>query len=683
MNSSLNSDHEEPKNLRVSFDLQSSDGESSAMSESGERCVDSLSPHRLSLLNLVQVAKLRIDKIEFFSNSSITGILERLTQSTSDVVGQRSTSKSKPPKAIKPNTDLTQMFFIEYQFPVVNSSIAATQVMRAPAKRVRLEDDIVYFEHSADYSVLFNSNSLETWWRSGVVFKLFARAKAGPTLIASARLRLRNVLNSRNFKLYKKLAVSEPTEPTPKRSGTLHVTLELASDLSDFAADLAKLKTIESKSSRSKPIARPERKTEAIQLPLKTTPSLSEEISFPIQLYLSISDARGFNHLPASVNAKEAVYLVCRLFWNKEMVKFDSPLDSTYSSWSVNLSFLIKPSIIEHMRNNFMIIEAWKKADDSLLGTIKLPLHEFHLKFKDIPSLKEYLEDFNRFSLPMTGVNGWLAACDPFSGKKVGEINVLLAMGSASQVLNLQKVLFDTTRVKSTKPSQVNVCFVDHRVTFILDELKVAGEERDIYVKYFFPSKEIKSAEKLKLCPFLMGPIANVNFENRVEHLFKISKSEELASLLGKVFVGAHGIQENVGLEFEIWTRSYFPSMREVMVAKGELDLDKLFHVFRAKIADRSFLIQLEPTANEKFSGHMCLTVEYESSDFLPSTKSELEQMSEGSSVCLIVGVLQASGLQQAISGAATRSGLRLADLQSAEIFVKFSLAFLNKPQVN
>jgi hypothetical protein len=260
---------------RVSFEIQSSDGETSGLNNSGsnlnERCIDTLSPQRISLLNLVQIAKLKINKMSFFTISNLQSLIERIgsgaaanstkttTTATNSITNQKKSinSKTKPPLAAK-KLNVAGQFFIEYQFPVVansnNSSgeqhqhqnnsgvMMATQVMRVNAKRVTSTisnenggggvpsnsdcGDCVVFEHEADYSVLFNSSSLETWWRSGIVFKIYCRVAASsgsshhhsssnltgssnapPCLIGMARLSLNNALRSRNFKLYKKLAI--------------------------------------------------------------------------------------------------------------------------------------------------------------------------------------------------------------------------------------------------------------------------------------------------------------------------------------------------------------------------------------------------------------------------------------------------------------------------------------------
>jgi hypothetical protein len=154
-------------------------------------------------------------------------------------------------------------------------------------------------------------------------------------------------------------------------------------------------------------------------------------------MYMAISDGRGF---PPNAH----LYLICRLFWCRETMRFES---SSFN-WTLNQPFTLNSGLVANMRHNFMIIEAWQKSTpaDSLVATLKLPLHEFHVRFADVRGMRELLSDST--AQPVVGVDGWVSALDPFTGRKAGEINVLLAMGSADHVLNLQKRLFDTARLK-------------------------------------------------------------------------------------------------------------------------------------------------------------------------------------------------------------------------------------------
>ena len=108
---------------------------------------------------------------------------------------KRTTKQSKPPRAVKNLTPNTDLFFIEYQFPIVantressehQSGLMATQSMRVVSKKTKNvwdknNDDTVGFEHAADYSVLFNSHSLENWWRSSISFRIFCRSSGSGT----------------------------------------------------------------------------------------------------------------------------------------------------------------------------------------------------------------------------------------------------------------------------------------------------------------------------------------------------------------------------------------------------------------------------------------------------------------------------------------------------------------------
>ena len=175
------------------------------------------------------------------SANSLSNIVDKIAQLEQSNEKSQHSEKSrpkagaklaKPPKAVKHMnaTELSQLFFIEYQFPVVANTRdnvfdptngMATQAMRVVAKKSQpADDDTILFQHNADYSVLFNSHSLENWWRSNILFKIFCRSQAAtaagaspnlfrtaPYLIGQARLRLKNALRSKNFKLIKKLAV--------------------------------------------------------------------------------------------------------------------------------------------------------------------------------------------------------------------------------------------------------------------------------------------------------------------------------------------------------------------------------------------------------------------------------------------------------------------------------------------
>jgi hypothetical protein len=750
-NSSNGSDNEDfgdkRSNLnRVSFELQSSDGESVT---GNDLCMDVLSAQRLSLLNLVQIAKFRLDKMCFYN---LNHILERVNELNATKLNQLrdgncAQKSTKPPKALK-KLDLSESFFVEYQFPVIASSrdnlndVMATQCMRANSKQVkRQSEDAIVFDHGTDYSVLFNSSSLESWWRSAIAFKIYYRSshQCAPILIGLARLKLKNVLKARNFKLYKKLAINDQlnTGNESRRIGTLHVKIELSSDLKEFNVDLMKLRNYEQRKSqatsasvRQSPVKQQLNKPECTQAVVGFSPSKLfssqkhaiqanihrpialnanqvnlanlnlnnsiEEFSMPIQMFLSINEGRGFNL--SLFNS--TIYLICRLFWSKEKVKFENTQEQAQSQfcWTLNLSFMIKPSLIENMKNNFMIIEAWSKSkasneSDALLGTIKLPLHEFYLKFNNFAALKQLLSDDQ--NEPLIGVNGWISVSDPFTGKKAGEINLLLAMGSHGQILNLQKILFDKARIRIQNEQQMQSAkMIEHIFTFQVDNLRVRCnqmlDENDFYVKYTFPTTILNEQDdgrvKFNFNTHSLSSKLNKCFYNKLEHRIVLEKESSLTTKLREQF-DSYYKTDKTSVLFEIWCHS-----RQQAIARGELSLDSLISLVNNTTIDlnnRTFSIPLVDVVVlprvDKFVGQLTMTIEYRSEAVMYNLnvlkKSQIECSAKREYVNMNVAILRANGLQMAISSSICKDDKRSFNILNSNVYVKFALNFLNRPQ--
>lgn len=147
------------RGVRVSFEIQSSDAESSCSSSAPvDSCFEVLSAQRIALLNLVQVAKLNLDKLTLFPKTNVSLLVEQSNRPELQLSGAKSSSSSqtnsKPPIVGKNASlgvggagahDPNQLFFVEYQFPVLANSrdpvselsapTMATQSMRVVSKR--------------------------------------------------------------------------------------------------------------------------------------------------------------------------------------------------------------------------------------------------------------------------------------------------------------------------------------------------------------------------------------------------------------------------------------------------------------------------------------------------------------------------------------------------------------------
>ena len=65
-----------------------------------------------------------------------------------------------------------------------------------------------------------------------------------------------------------------------------------------------------------------------------------------------------------------------------------------------------------------------------LVGIVKLSLHQFYMSFRD----KRISSALLKSQYPVIAVENYLPVVDVFSGAQYGQLNVLLAMGSAEQV---------------------------------------------------------------------------------------------------------------------------------------------------------------------------------------------------------------------------------------------------------
>ncbi|KAL8593869.1 hypothetical protein ACOMHN_018081 [Nucella lapillus] len=82
-------------------------------------------------------------------------------------------------------------------------------------------------------------------------------------------------------------------------------------------------------------------------------------------------------------------YLVCRMFWSSDSVHSSvcwGTLNPQYNFTQV-APVLVNPSLLERMRNNYMVIEVWDKKttaeSDKLIGICKLSLHQIYMSYRD------------------------------------------------------------------------------------------------------------------------------------------------------------------------------------------------------------------------------------------------------------------------------------------------------------
>lgn len=260
-----------------------------------------------------------------------------------------------------------------------------------------------------------------------------------------------------------------------------------------------------------------------------------------------------------------------------------------------------------------------------------------------------------------------------------------------------------------------------HPVRTTANKSEVVLDETDYYVKYTFPSSVVRNNKRnsslideirTEFNSYSIAARTNSNFINKQEHRLILSRATSLPAELSKQFkefykldgLKLNGAEESCVL-FEIWSRSYYPNQRDKLIARGELSTEKLITVANnasININNRSFIVPLVMASsnesfiqekNDKYVGQLFMTVEYSTEliDYtlnanIPTNESYLNvhnDFDDNSHVCLSIGVLRANNLQLAISSSICKNNMRAFNLESSSVYVKFSLNFLNRPQVD
>ncbi|XP_027504634.1 C2 domain-containing protein 3 isoform X10 [Corapipo altera] len=359
------------------------------------------------------------------------------------------------------------------------------------------------------------------------------------------------------------------------------------------------------------------------------------------------------------------------------------------------MPFPLSSKRLERLKDNVMIIEAWNKLGstgcDRLLGLVKLPLHQFYISFKD-PKISHLLL---QAQYPVVAVDSYMPVVDVFTGSTSGSLRVILAMGSADQIVALQRL----------KNGEGVVPFVPQRPSHSLDppptkpttQIDPEGEdlmehvfeihvesvkgltplqstvwgEADCYIQYHFPVQEAGCAALqgsglhedgkfgIKLKPFRTATtlcVPDPIFNDEHHHSLVVPADVPVQRLLVSVFM-APGVAGG-GIQFEVWCRYYYPNVRDQLVAKGTLPLSRLCAMVtmqhREEIGIQTFNLPLVPRTDtsEEFhprsSGLLNVSVRYQ--------RSMKKAGITAQAVSLSVHIHRAAGLQAAARAVAQKN---------------------------
>ncbi|XP_075270929.1 C2 domain-containing protein 3 isoform X2 [Opisthocomus hoazin] len=710
-----------------------------------EAPVTSLSADRLALLGRIHLARVIVESLKIPPESM---------QNTP----RRKGLTGKPPRPASVNKCT---FFVEYAFPVgaskdVKGQVSiTTEVIRIASSKIA--DDVVRFQQRFVFPVRFGGMMVEHWWSSGLAFKIYMRksTQKKPVAIGSAALQLCKVIQSELLAVSCEIPVEKEGGQT--QVGPLKVSLELAADNKDFTCSAAgpavAVQRVPAHAVRSPRLEfqEPHRKSGNAESPrcvkldsyedsqkagaasvnvvqppqavpasvarnLMTQITASEEDGLLLYVLLMVPDGKDFVAEDCGLHSSCNVYLNCKLLSSEEATRSAVVWGTAQPAFNFSqvMPFSLTSKHLERLKNNVMIIEAWNKLGspgcDRLLGLVKLPLHQFYVSFRD-PKISHLLL---QAQYPVVAVDSYMPVIDVFTGSRSGSLRVVLAMGSADQIVALQRLKNEEGMVPPvtqrpshsldpppTKPAtfvQEGEDLMEHVFEIHVQSLKgltplqsTVWGEADCYVQYCFPVQEagcgmlrgtLLREDGIKLKPFRTATtlcVPDPVFNDEHHHSLLAPADVPVQRLLVSAFM-APGMAGG-GIQFEVWCRYYYPNVRDQMVAKGTLPLSRLCAMVtmqhREEIGIQTFNLPLVPRTDspEEFhlrsSGLLDVSVRYQRSMKTAAGKS-------AQAVSLSVQIHRAAGLQAAARAVAQKNpSVRYYADVGVNAYVSVHLSFL------
>ncbi|NWR54380.1 C2CD3 protein, partial [Bucorvus abyssinicus] len=704
-----------------------------------------LSTERLALLERTHLARVIIDSLKIPPESI------QITPRKKGLMG-------KPPRPTSVNKCT---FFVEYHFPVGASRDAkgqvsiTTEVIRIASSKIT--DDVVKFQQRFVFPVQFGGTMVEHWWSSDLAFKIYMQksTQKKPMAIGSAALALCRVIQSELLTLSCEIPVEK--EGGQAQVGALKVSLDLAADNKDFTRTAARsavaaqqLPThaitsprLEFQESNGKSIntespcclkphnCEDSQATGAASASIMHPPNIAaqnlltqitaaEGDGLLLHVLLMVPDGKDFGAEDPGLSGSCNVYLICKLLSTEEATRSAVIWGTTQPTFHFSQASLVMPfpltlKHLERLKNNVMVIEAWNKmgspGGDRLLGLVKLPLHQFYISFKD-PKVAHLLL---QAQYPVVAVDSYMPVINVFTGSRSGSLRVILAMGSADQIVALQRLKNEAGAVPPvtqrpshsldpapTKPTtqfeREGEDLLEHVFEIHVEGVKgltplqsTVWGEADCYVQYYFPVQEpgcgaLQAPELqedgVKVKPFRTATtlcVPDPVFNDEHHHSLLVPADVPVQRLLVSAFMapGAAG----GGIQFEVWCRYYYPNVREQMVAKGTLPLSRLCAMVtmqqREEIGIQNFnlpLVSRTDSSGEfhlRSSGLLDVSVRYQRSMRTAAGRT-------AQAVSLSVQIHRAAGLQAAARAVAqTNPSVQYYAGVGVNAYVSVHLSFL------
>ncbi|XP_066846150.1 C2 domain-containing protein 3 isoform X4 [Anser cygnoides] len=685
----------------------------------------------------VRVASLSVDKLALLGRIHLARVIIeslRIPPESTQITLRKKGLMGKPPRPASVNKCT---FFVEYHFPVGASKnekgqvSVTTEVIRVASSKIT--DGVVKFQQRFVFPVRFGGTMIEHWWSSDLAFKIYMRksTQKKPVAVGSAVLQLCKVIQSELLTVSDEIPVEK--EGDQIQVGPLKVALELAADNKDFTCTAARsavaAQQVPAHAVRSPRLEFQEPNRNGVNAEscvkfsnredLQKTGAASTDVGWPPQavsasvarnllaqtpasedyglllhVLLMVPDGKDFIAEQYGLHASCNVYLNCKLLSMEEATRSAVIWGTTQPAFNFSqvMPFSLTSKRLERLKNNVMIIEAWNKlgspGSDRLLGLVKLPLHQFYVSFKD-PKISHLLL---QAQYPVVAVDSYMPVIDVFTGSKSGSLRVILAMGSADQIVALQRLKNEEGMVPPItqrpahsldppppKPTMLlgreGEELTEHVFEIHVESVKgltplqsTVWGEADCYVQYYFPVQEPGSGalqgtelheDGIKLKPFRTATalcVPDPVFNDERHHSLLVPADVPVQRLLVGAFMAPGAV--GGGIQFEVWCRYYYPNVRDQMVAKGTLPLSRLCAMVtmqhREQIDIQTFNLPLVPRtdSSEEFhlrsSGLLDVSVRYHRFVKTAGTTTR--------AVSLSVQIHRAAGLQAAARAVAEKN---------------------------
>ncbi|KAL3266641.1 hypothetical protein HHI36_010804 [Cryptolaemus montrouzieri] len=125
-----------------------------------------------------------------------------------------------------------------------------------------------------------------------------------------------------------------------------------------------------------------------------------------------------------------------------------------------------------------MVIEFWEKFETKIIlfGLTKLPLHQFYVAYRN-PDVTKYLANNQ---LPIISSDWWESISNPYTDELLGQVQILLALGTEKQIHNLELERgFKTHTVKANFETPLEIKQVENSKVDDKNIRKFAGKKKD------------------------------------------------------------------------------------------------------------------------------------------------------------------------------------------------------------